>query len=119
MLDEFQVPSSERPGSFVQHYVLVMGRREEYADDERRVRALASEERDDETLMSWDRLIEMRNPSAAKFGCIHLSRASGRYEIISGLDASTAGSLQPGSQEIAPEDAHVAGLRYKPRRRNR
>jgi Domain of unknown function (DUF4263) len=115
VFEDFQVPSSERPGGFDQHYILVMGRREEYASDVRRTRLLASDERPDETLMSWDRLIELQNPAAQKFGCVRMSRQSGQYEIVSEPSDSSAGSTLSGSQDDAPG----VGLRYKPHRRGR
>jgi hypothetical protein len=70
-LNEYLVPSEYQDRQFRQHYVLVHGSRSEYINDRARIRQrAASAAATDETMMSFDRLPEIADPRAAKYGCV-------------------------------------------------
>lgn len=78
--DDYLVPDSLKDLRFRQHYVLIYGSRAEYSGNSTRIRLRASMGAEDETLMSFDRLVEIANAEYACYGCV--TRRDGGFEAV-------------------------------------
>jgi hypothetical protein len=69
-LEDYLVPDSLRDLRFRQHRILVHGSRGEYVDSPTKTQLRASSVADDETLMSFDRLLELPKSDYGRYGCV-------------------------------------------------
>jgi hypothetical protein len=94
-LDDYKVPDSLRELHFDRHYVLVHGSREEYEDDAIKTRHKGSIAKQDETLMPFERLLEISTERALSYGCVR--RGPANFEAVAVTPTWDPDKLDPGA----------------------